>query len=160
MKHRRRMPFGAEIRLWAPRAQNLAVEVNSKSLPMPRSGWFELTMREASPGTRYEFTVDRRHKVPDPASRYQPSGLHGPTEVISPEEFEWQQRSWNGRPWEETILYELHLGTFSPEGTFAGAERVCRSIVTSPSLRQPTGPIPRIAGLRSAGVFGSATCAS
>src|SRR6266481_6854177 len=133
MKHRHRMPFGAEIlddaavrfRLWAPRAQNLAVEVNSKSLPMRAldDGWFELTTREAGPGTRYHFTVDRCHKVPDPASRYQPSGLHGPSEVIPPKEFEWQQISWNGRPWEETILYELHLGTFSPEGTFAGAER-------------------------------------
>jgi len=133
MKHRHRMPFGAEIlddaavrfRLWAPRAQNLAVEVNSKSLPMRAldEGWFELTTREAGPGTRYEFTVDRRHNVPDPASRYQPSGLHGPSEVIPPKEFEWQQSSWNGRPWEETVVYELHLGTFSPEGTFAGAER-------------------------------------
>ena len=74
MKHRHRKPFGAEIlddaavrfRLWAPRAQNLAVEVNSKSLPMRAldDGWFELTTREAGPGTRYEFTVDRRHKVP------------------------------------------------------------------------------------------------
>jgi hypothetical protein len=107
------------------RAQNLAVEVNSKSLPMRAldDGWFELTTREAGPGTRYQFTVDRRHKVPDPASRHQPSGLHGPGEVIPPGEFEWQQSSWNGCPWEETILYELHLGIFSPEGTFAGAER-------------------------------------
>ena len=86
-------------------------------------GWFECITREAGPGTRYQFSVDRRHKVPDPASRYQPSGVHGPSEVIHPEAFEWRQSNWYGRPWEETILYELHLGTFSPEGTFAGAER-------------------------------------
>ena len=86
-------------------------------------GWFECITREAGPGTRYQFTVDRRDKVPDPASRYQPSGVHGPSEVIHPEAFEWRQNNWHGRPWEETILYELHLGSFSPEGTFAGAER-------------------------------------
>jgi len=127
------MPFGAEIlddaavrfRLWAPRAQSLAVELPSKSLPMSAldDGWFECITREAGPGTRYQFTVDRRDKVPDPASRYQPSGVHGPSEVIHPEAFEWRQNNWHGRPWEETILYELHLGSFSPEGTFAGAER-------------------------------------
>lgn len=86
-------------------------------------GWFECITREAGPGTRYQFTVDRRDKVPDPASRYQPSGVHGPSEVIHPEAFEWRQNNWHGRAWEETILYELHLGSFSPEGTFAGAER-------------------------------------
>lgn len=127
------MPFGAEIlddaavrfRLWAPRAQSLAVELPSKRLPMSAldDGWFECITREAGPGTRYQFTVDRRDKVPDPASRYQPSGVHGPSEVIHPEAFEWRQNNWHGRPWEETILYELHLGSFSPEGTFAGAER-------------------------------------
>jgi len=127
------MPFGAEIlddaavrfRLWAPRAQSLAVELPSNSLPMSAldDGWFECITREAGPGTRYQFTVDRRDKVPDPASRYQPSGVHGPSEVIHPEAFEWRQNNWHGRPWEETILYELHLGSFSPEGTFAGAER-------------------------------------
>ena len=86
-------------------------------------GWFECVTCEAGPGTLYQFSVDRRHKVPDAASRYQPSGVHGPSEVIHPEAFEWRQNNWYGRPWEETILYELHLGTFSPEGTFAGAER-------------------------------------
>ena len=133
MKHQHKMPFGAEIlddaavrfRLWAPRVQSLAVELPSKSLPMSAldDGWFECITREAGPGTRYQFTVDRRDKVPDPASRYQPSGVHGPSEVIHPEAFEWRQNNWHGRPWEETILYELHLGSFSPEGTFAGAER-------------------------------------
>ena len=132
MKHRHKMPFGAEIlddaavrfRLWAPHAQNLAVELASKSLVMRAldDGWFELITREAGPGARYQFTIDRRHKVPDPASRFQPSGVHGPSEVIPPEEFEWQQNNWHGCPWDQTILYELHLGTFSPEGTFAGAE--------------------------------------
>jgi maltooligosyltrehalose trehalohydrolase len=133
VKHQHKMPFGAEIlddaavrfRLWAPRAQSLAVELPSKTLPMSAldDGWFECITREAGPGTRYQFTVDRRDKVPDPASRYQPSGVHGPSEVIHPEAFEWRQNNWHGRPWEETILYELHLGSFSPEGTFAGAER-------------------------------------
>ncbi len=135
MRYQHKMSFGAEIlddaairfRLWAPSAQSLAVELSSKSLAMRAldEGWFELVTREAGPGTRYQFTIDGRHKVPDPASRYQPSGVHGPSEVIAPEDFEWQQNHWHGRPWDETILYELHVGTFSPDGTFAGAE--CRA---------------------------------
>jgi maltooligosyltrehalose trehalohydrolase len=60
--------------------------------------------------------------VPDPASRFQPSGVHGPSQVIDPLEYEWHDSNWKGRPWDEAVIYELHIGTFSPEGTFVGAE--------------------------------------
>ena len=132
MRYQHKMSFGAEI-LMMPRSgfgfgrrARRASQSNSLRKVWPCVVWtkvaFELVTREAGPGTRYQFTIDGRHKVPDPASRYQPSGVHGPSEVIAPEEFEWQQNHWHGRPWDETILYELHSGTFSPEGTFAGAE--------------------------------------
>jgi maltooligosyltrehalose trehalohydrolase len=127
------MPFGAEIvsdeavrfRVWAPRAQRVSVDLRSKILPMSPvdGGWFELTTREAPAGTLYQYVIDDRHRVADPASRYQPLGVHGPSEVIDPAAFVWNGGSWRGHPWEEVILYELHVGTFSPEGTFPGAER-------------------------------------
>lgn len=125
------MPFGTELqdggkvrfRLWAPKARVVSVEVSSQKLPMNRlsGGWFELVTTEAAAGARYQFAIDQGVRVPDPASRFQPSGVHGPSEVVDPAGFRWQHTNWRGRPWEEAILYELHLGTFSPEGTFAGA---------------------------------------
>ena len=60
--------------------------------------------------------------MPDPASRYNPEDVHGPSEVVDPGAFEWSDGDWSGRPWEDAVLYELHVGTFSPEGTFAGVE--------------------------------------
>jgi maltooligosyltrehalose trehalohydrolase len=127
------MPFGAEVlddgtvrfRLWSPKAQDVLVDLSSNSLPMSRleDGWFELVTPEARPGTLYQFTIDRQHRVTDPASRYQPSGVHGPSQVVDPAAFIWEHDNWRGRPWEEAVIYELHVGTFSPEGTFGGAER-------------------------------------
>ena len=126
------MPFGAAVvdggkvrfRLWAPGVRGVTVDLSSAHLPMQSvdAGWFELITSEAGPGARYQFRIEDR-KVPDPASRYQPVGVHGPSEVIDPRTFPWKSAYWRGRPWEETVLYELHVGTFSPEGTFAGAEQ-------------------------------------
>jgi maltooligosyltrehalose trehalohydrolase len=133
MKYRHKMPFGAEIlndetvrfQLWAPKAQSVSVDLSSSILPMRQlnDGWFELITRQARPGSRYRFMIDSQHRVPDPASRHQPMGVLGPSEVIDPEAFAWNHGTWRGRPWEEAVIYELHVGTFSPEGTFAGAER-------------------------------------
>ncbi|HKE06808.1 MAG TPA: malto-oligosyltrehalose trehalohydrolase [Candidatus Acidoferrum sp.] len=131
MNYSHEMPFGAAMlegglvrfRLWAPKAHNVCLNLGSSSLPMVRStdGWFELT-REAPHGAHYHFKI-AGSEVPDPASRYQPLGIHGPSEVIDPRAFEWKNGAWMGRPWEEAVLYELHVGTFSAEGTFAAAQR-------------------------------------
>jgi malto-oligosyltrehalose trehalohydrolase len=85
-------------------------------------GWFELTTPDAHAGTRYQFRINHAQLVPDPASRFQPEGVHGPSEVIDPQSYDWNDESWRGRPWHETVIYELHLGTFTPEGTFAATE--------------------------------------
>ncbi|HUD67999.1 MAG TPA: malto-oligosyltrehalose trehalohydrolase [Candidatus Sulfotelmatobacter sp.] len=134
MKRSHGMPFGAEVlpdgtvrfRLWAPKAQRvtLCVEAGSQ-LPLAglEQGWFELITREAGPGVGYQFQIDGQTKVPDPASRFQPSDVHGPSLVVDPLAFDWTDTQWRGRPWEEAVVYELHVGTFSPEGTFRGIER-------------------------------------
>ncbi|HEY6248777.1 MAG TPA: alpha-amylase family glycosyl hydrolase, partial [Candidatus Angelobacter sp.] len=129
------MPFGAEctpdgqvrFRLWAPKARRinlcLARETEDRCLPLTATdGWFELITDLAAPETRYQFEIDGGLKVPDPASRFQPDDVHGPSEVVDPSSFAWGDQLWRGRPWEDAVLYELHVGTFSPEGTFAAVE--------------------------------------
>jgi maltooligosyltrehalose trehalohydrolase len=123
------MPFGAEFlgnretrfTLWAPAAETVDVVLQDGARPMFREedGTFALAT-EAAPGARYRYRIDGGHEVPDPASRYQPEDVHGQSQVVDPEEFEWDDSSWKGRPWEVTALYELHVGSFSLEGTFAG----------------------------------------
>ena len=135
MKRRHAMPFGAELReagttrfrLWAPGARRVDVELGpdearrSFELAAQPGGWFESVLRDAPAGTRYAFRVDGDLKVPDPASRWNPDDVHAPSAVVDPEAFAWQDGAWRGRPWEEAVIYELHIGTFTPEGTFAAA---------------------------------------
>ena len=135
MKRKHTMPFGADVlpdgsvrfRLWAPAAKtaSLCLEDETKrqiSLTQLEQGWFELITREATPGARYRFLINGETKVPDPASRFQPADVHGPSEVLDPAAFEWKDDRWRGRPWEEAVIYELHIGAFTPEGTFRGVE--------------------------------------
>jgi malto-oligosyltrehalose trehalohydrolase len=99
-----------------------AGEPQPELLPMtPRGdGWHELDPQGARVGSRYRFVVADGLRVPDPASRFQPQDVHGPSEVIDPAQWQWSQ-DWKGRPWEEAVIYELHLGAFTPEGTFRSA---------------------------------------
>lgn len=133
MKRRHDMPFGAACRddgsvrfcLWAPAARSVDVfvEPTSKKMAMHATdgGWFELFTDQAGSGGLYRFLIDGEQRIPDPASRFQPQDVHGPSEVVAPSAFDWHDDSWKGRPWEEAVLYELHLGTFTREGTFASA---------------------------------------
>jgi 1,4-alpha-glucan branching enzyme/maltooligosyltrehalose trehalohydrolase len=133
MKRRHDMPFGAEcrddggvrFRLWAPAARRVELclgdATKSTHLPLDQreEGWFELVTDAARPGTLYRFRIDDKQAVPDPASRFQPHDVHGPSEVIAPDAFDWQDQTWVGRRWEEAVIYELHVGAFTPSGTFS-----------------------------------------
>jgi len=136
MKRKHVMPFGAEcredgsvrFRLWAPKLQRVEVALedkNSRTLSLVRhdEGWFELVTREACAGTHYNFQINRQLRVPDPASRFQPFDVNGPSEVVNPSAFDWQDKEWRGLPWEEAVIYELHVGTFTQEGTFAAVQQ-------------------------------------
>ncbi len=139
MKRRHSMPFGADcredgsvrFRLWAPAAHQVALCLGGANKPMwlpltrIESGWFELTSGEAKPGSEYSFRIDDAQEVPDPASRFQPRDVHRPSEVIDPYAFEWQDGDWHGRRWEEAVIYELHVGAFTPSGTFSA---VCEKL--------------------------------
>jgi maltooligosyltrehalose trehalohydrolase len=133
MKRRHKMPFGAEcredgsvrFRLWAPTARSVELSLagakRSTHIPMqePGEGWFELITDAAKQGTQYRFRINGEQEVPDPAARFQPRDVHGPSEVVDPESFEWHDDEWRGKPWEEAVVYELHVGAFTPSGKFS-----------------------------------------
>jgi 1,4-alpha-glucan branching enzyme len=79
-------------------------------------GWFDLESNYCAPGY-YQFRIDDHLRVPDPASRFQPQDGHGVSDIIVSGAFDWQGSDWRGRPWEEAIIYELHVGSFTPEGS-------------------------------------------
>jgi maltooligosyltrehalose trehalohydrolase len=130
------MPFGATLlddgggvrfRLWAPDVQALQLRLEEpggpRLLPMHAldAGWHELVVAEARAGTRYRFCLPGGQAVPDPASRFNPEDVHGPSEVVDPDGYRWNDSGWRGRPWHEAVVYELHVGSFTPEGTYAAA---------------------------------------
>jgi 1,4-alpha-glucan branching enzyme/maltooligosyltrehalose trehalohydrolase len=86
-------------------------------------GWFQIltSSLQARPGTLYQYRLDGGLIVPDPASRFNPQDVHGPSQVVDAAAFQWQDDAWQGRPWHEAVIYELHLGTFTKEGTFTAA---------------------------------------
>jgi malto-oligosyltrehalose trehalohydrolase len=109
----------ARFRLWAPAQQTVDLELNGGALfPMTRAedGWFDVEA-DCAPGDNYFYKLGTGEKVPDPASRGQADDVHGPSTVVDPGAFAWRQTKWRGRPWHETVLYELHVGSF---GGFAG----------------------------------------
>jgi maltooligosyltrehalose trehalohydrolase len=112
-------PEGASFRLWAPAAKrvNLLLE---KPHPLRRGedGWFSTEITDAKAGTLYKFRIDDEIDVPDPASAFQPSDVTGPSEVIDHAGYRWRASGWRGRPWQETVLIETHVGTFTAEGTY------------------------------------------
>jgi maltooligosyltrehalose trehalohydrolase len=88
-------------------------------------GYFTADLAELSPGTCYQFYVDGRGPFPDPASRYQPHGVHGPSAIVDPASYQWHDSSWTGIDFQDVVFYELHIGTFTPQGTFrAAAEKL------------------------------------
>ena len=111
-----------QFALWAPAAHRVSLSVQGLStlLPMTRDpdGWHQLVTDQVAPGSLYEFVLPNGSTVPDPASRFQPQDVTGPSEVIDPASYSWKQPDWRGRPWHEAVVYELHVGTFTAEGTF------------------------------------------
>lgn len=133
MHSRHDMPFGATLRpdgntrfrLWAPGAQTveLALAVDGHELFLPMSaqaqGWYQLDMA-APAGSAYRYRINGDLKVPDPASRFNPNDVHAASVVTDPEQFVWTDQAWRGRPWSEAVIYELHVGSFTPQGGYLG----------------------------------------
>ena len=113
------------FRVWASAQPSITLRLAGQDLDMrPCSeGWFELTVENVAPGTEYQYVLADGMTLPDPASRAQKADVNGPSLVIDPTQYHWQLPQWQGRPWEETVVYELHIGTFTPDGTFRSAIR-------------------------------------
>jgi maltooligosyltrehalose trehalohydrolase len=137
----RRLPIGADIqpdgqthfRVWAPdpREVVLVVEECSKhrqDIPMTpeRDGYYSALVPGVGHGDRYWFRLDGELS-PDPASRFQPEGPFGPSQVVDPDRFDWHDQSWRGVAADRRVVYEMHVGTFTPDGVWpAAAEKLPR----------------------------------
>ncbi|MDB5730820.1 MAG: malto-oligosyltrehalose trehalohydrolase [Variovorax sp.] len=135
MKSLHAMPFGATViegggvrfAFWAPDAERVWLERGTDAAPasheMARTaeGWHLLELADARAGERYRYRLPDGLRVPDPASRCNPDDVHGPSQVVDPRTYRWRDGGWHGRPWHEAVVYELHVGTFTPEGSFAAA---------------------------------------
>jgi malto-oligosyltrehalose trehalohydrolase len=128
------MPFGAELtasgevhfRLWAPAARRVELllfdahgaAVHTAPMQPLAGGWFALLTGAARAGSLYRYRIDDNQDVPDPASRCNPQGVHGPSEVIDPTAYAWGDADWQAPPWHAAVVYELHVGTFNAPGTY------------------------------------------
>ncbi len=114
---------GVRFRFWAPGCEAVSLVLgDDRVLPMQAQpdGFHEIHVPGAGAGTLYRYQLPDGLRVPDPASRFQPQDVHGPSEVTDPDSYRWTEQ-WAGRPWDEVVLYELHVGAFTPEGTFRAA---------------------------------------
>ena len=105
---------GTRFRLWAPAQDRLALRCDGTDHPMDPdgSGWFEATLPGVGDGHDYGFVLDSGQVVPDPAARAQAGDVHGLSRVVDPKAFDWSP--WTGRAWEEAVILEVHIGTFTP----------------------------------------------
>ncbi|MGM0632654.1 MAG: malto-oligosyltrehalose trehalohydrolase [Pseudomonadota bacterium] len=166
------MPFGAEVlgdgrvrfRLWAPAAEQVEVclqpgpgegETPCFQMVSESGGWFGISSGVAGIGTGYRFRINGGTEVPDPASRYQPQDVHGPSEVIYPGAWHWRDTQWRGRPWEEAVLYELHVGCFSESGDFAGVRARLDELVELGVTAIELMPVADFPGARNWGYDGT-----
>ena len=126
------LPFGAELvpeggvrfRFFAPGAKSVRLVIEGRdalAMQADGHGWHELLVGDAGAGARYLYELPDGMRVPDPVSRFQPEDVAGHSEVVDPGAYGWGDRAWQGRPWAEVVLYELHVGAFTPEGTLAAA---------------------------------------
>ncbi|HEY4834804.1 MAG TPA: malto-oligosyltrehalose trehalohydrolase [Bradyrhizobium sp.] len=146
---------GASFRLWAPAAQRVDLLLE-KSFPLQRSrdGWFRADIAGVKAGARYKFRIDDEIDVPDPASAFQPDDVFGPSEVIDHAGFPWRASDWRGRPWQEVVLIETHVGTFTREGTYRAMIDKLDHLAASGITALELMPLADFAGSRGWGYDG------
>ena len=114
------------FRVWAPKAERVRVQVDERAFPMERTvgGWWEAVVEQASPGSDYAYWLDDEERaLPDPRSLWQPQGVHAPSRIFDLGAFRWNDAAWQAPPLAGAIVYELHIGTFTPEGTLDAAQQ-------------------------------------
>ena len=153
------VPLGggrSRFRVWAPRADDVRLRLRGEDLPMDGEGQGVLSVEaQAGHGDDYAYVLDDV-QLPDPCSRWQPDGLRGPSRVVDPGSLAWSDEGWHGVPLADLVLYELHVGTFSQEGTFAGALphlRALRELGVTAIELMPVAAMPGERGWGYDGVY-------
>ena len=119
-----RLPDGTwEFVLWARNAREVSLVLPGKrggplAMESLGKGYYRAAVKDLEPGSQYLYRLDDARDLPDPASRYQPQGVHGPSQIVDPNAFRWTDGNWKARTLERSVFYELHTGTYTPEGTF------------------------------------------
>ncbi len=123
------------FRVWAPNAHHVEVQTEDERIParVPliagEQGWWQADVPNAAPGTDYRYILDGGEPLPDPRSPWQPQGVFGPSRVVDHSAFRWNDAGWQAPPLESALIYELHIGTFTPTGTFdAAIERLAHLV--------------------------------
>ena len=155
-------PFGARLssvgacfRLWAPAAKRVDLLLDKPhALARGADGWFSADIPDVKAGTRYKFRIDDEVDVPDPASAFQPDDVSGPSELIDHDTYRWRAADWRGRPWQETVLIETHVGTFTPDGTYRAMIEKLDHLVATGITALELMPLADFAGRRNWGYDG------
>ncbi len=151
------MGKGVQFKVWAPKRKSVQVVLDGHSFSLKRGpgGTFSGEVATASSGSLYRFRLDSDdYLYPDPESRFQPEGPHGPSQVIDPKAFHWTDDNWKGIGPEGQILYELHLGTFTPEGTWNAARAQLKELASIGITTIELMPIAEFSGRRGWGYDG------
>jgi len=146
---------GARFRLWAPGQDQVKLRLRGRNHPMERDadGWFSATVGGARAGDDYAFVLADGMAVPDPAARAQAGDVHGPSRLVDPRAYRWRN-DWQGRPWSEAVILEIHVGTFTPEGTFAAAAERLPHLVETGITAVELLPVAQFGGNRGWGYDG------
>jgi maltooligosyltrehalose trehalohydrolase len=146
---------GASFRLWAPAAKRVDLLLEKPhALTRGEDGWFAANISGTKAGARYKFRIDGEIEVPDPASAFQPEDVFGPSEVIDHSSYPWRAADWRGRPWDETVLLEAHVSTFTRQGTYRAMIDKLDHIVTTGITALELLPLADFAGSRNWGYDG------
>jgi maltooligosyltrehalose trehalohydrolase len=146
---------GATFRLWAPAAKRVDLLLDKPhALRRGNDGWFSADIAGVKAGTLYKFRIDDALDIPDPASAFQPQDVAGPSEVIDHGVYQWRARDWRGRPWQEAVLIETHVGTFTPEGTYRAMIERLDHLVAAGFTALELMPLADFSGLRNWGYDG------
>jgi len=116
------------------------------------NGWFTADVADATAGTRYKFRIDDEIDVPDPASDFQPNDVFGPSEVIDHASFAWRARDWRGRPWQDAVVVEAHVGAFTPAGSYRAMIEHLDHLVETGITALELLPLADFAGSRKLGL--------
>ncbi len=172
MNRTRRLPIGAEVlgtdgvhfRVWAPKRQRVDVVLEGERGPVTvelaaeADGYFARLVAPARDGTRYRFRLDGESSLfADPASRFQPDGPHGPSQVVDPGRFTWSDQRWGGAGLRGQVIYEMHIGTFTKQGTWHAAMRELPELAAAGITVLEVMPVADFPGA-SAGATTASTC--